>query len=230
MSKQQIQYRIRGEDVQIVEIGLPPSASVIAEPGAMVYMDNSVEMSVGVEGTVVQALLRRWTGESFLMPRFTNQGDQLAVVGFAAPFPGQVISLRLPKLGGEIYCQKGSFLCATTDVGIDIGFTKKVGAGLFGRQGFILQRLHGQGLAFIHGGGTVIERDLEEGEVIRVDISSLAAFSATVTYDVNFVGGLGNVFFAGEGKWITKLTGPGKVFIQSVPFSHMIDHIHSHKG
>lgn len=226
---QKIQYRIHGEDEQILEIALPPEGSVVAEPGCLVYMEDGIEMSVAVEGTVFQALKRKFIGESFFMPHFTNHGQERAIVAFTAPFHGQVIVLRLPELGGEVYCQKGSFLCATEHVSVDIGFTKRIGAGLFGQQGFILQRLYGEGLAFIQAGGIIIEKDLEEDETLRVDISCLAAFSATVMYDVEFVGGLGNLFLAGEGSWFTKLTGPGKVFIQSSPFATLVDHIHAHR-
>ena len=220
-----IDYRLIGDDLQIVEIELDPGEAVRAEAGAMLYMDDAIRMDTGTGGGFMKGLKRRIAGESFFITSFTNEGRGKAQVSFSAPYPGKVIPLDLGDYGGRFLCQKDAFLCAASGIEIEVAFTKKIGAGLFGGEGFILQRLSGDGLAFAHAGGTIVERDLAGGEVLRVDTGCLVAFSESVDYDIEFQKGFKNALFGGEGLVIARIEGPGKVFLQSLPFSRLADRI-----
>lgn len=220
-----IDYKIYGDDLQLVEIELDPGEGVRAEAGTMTYMENGIEMQTGTGGGLLRGLKRIVTGESFFITTFLNAGPVRSRVAFAAPYPGKVIPLDLRSLGGQFLCQKDSFLCAAQGTEIEIAFTKRIGAGLFGGEGFILQRLVGDGLTFVHAGGTIIEKNLAPGESLRVDTGCLVAFALTVNYDIQFVGGFKNALFGGEGLFLARLDGPGKVYLQSLPFSRLADRI-----
>ena len=221
----EIDYKIYGDDMQMVEIELDSQEGVRAEAGAMMYMEDGIEMQTGTGGGLFKGFKRMITGESFFITTFMHQGAGKSHVSFAAPYPGKIIPLDLGSIGGSFLCQKDGFLCAARGVEIEVAFTKKLGAGLFGGEGFILQRLEGQGMAFVHAGGTVIERDLKAGESLRVDTGCLVALSPTVDYDIKFVGGFKNALFGGEGLFLAVLRGPGKVYLQSLPFSRLADRI-----
>lgn len=230
-----IDYRIHGDDMQIVEIELDPGEGVRAEAGAMMFMDEGIEMQTSMGGGLFKGFKRMITGESFFITTFLYNGRGKGHVAFGAPYPGKVVPLDLDKLGGSFICQKDAFLCAARGVEIEIAFTKKIGAGLFGGEGFILQRLQGEGMAFLHAGGMVIQRELQSGEILRVDTGCLVGFSPAVTYDIQFVGGFKNALFGGEGLFLAKLMGPGPVYLQSLPFSRLADRIyaayrHQNKG
>jgi uncharacterized protein (TIGR00266 family) len=220
-----IDYRIYGDDLQLVEIELDPNEGVRAEAGTMTYMESGIEMQTGTGGGLLRGLKRMVTGESFFITTFLNQGRGRSHVAFAAPYPGKIIPLDLASLGGTFICQKDSFLCAAQGVEIEVAFTKRIGAGLFGGEGFILQRLRGDGLTFVHAGGVTIEKNLAQGETLRVDTGCLVAFSPTVDYDIQLVGGFKNALFGGEGLFLARLTGPGKVYLQSLPLSRLADRI-----
>lgn len=220
-----IDYKIYGDDLQLVEIELDPGEAVRAEIGTMTYMDAAIDMQTSTGGGFMKGLRRAVTGESFFITSFTNTGRNKARAAFSAPYPGKIIPLDLTALGGTFICQKDSFLCAAKGIEIEVAFTKKLGAGLFGGEGFILQRLTGDGLAFVHAGGTIIERDLAAGETLRVDTGCIVAFGRTVDYDIRFVGGFKNALFGGEGLFLATLTGPGKVYLQSLPLSRLADRI-----
>lgn len=220
-----IDYQIFGDDMQMVEIELDGGEGVRAEAGAMMYMEDGIEMQTGTDGGLFKGFKRMLTGESFFITTFLFNGKGKGHVAFGAPYPGKVIPLPLHELGGEMLCQKDAFLCAARGIEIDIAFTKKVGAGLFGGEGFILQRLSGDGMGFIHAGGAIIKKVLETGERLRVDTGCLVAFQPTVTYDIQFVGGFKNALFGGEGLFFANLTGPGLVYLQSLPFSRLADRI-----
>ena len=225
MAAHDIDYRLIGDDLQIVEVELDPGEAVRAEAGAMLYMDEHVRMDTGTGGGFMKGLKRRITGESFFITSFANEGRSTARVAFSAPYPGKVIPLDLGARGGRFLCQKDTFLCAASGIEIEVAFTKKIGAGLFGGEGFILQRLEGDGLAFCHAGGTVVERDLAGGEVLYVDTGCLVAFADTVDYDIQFQGGFKNALFGGEGLFLARIEGPGPVYLQSLPFSRLADRI-----
>ncbi len=222
-----IDYKIIGDDMQIVEIELDSGEGVRAEAGAMLYMEDGIEMQTSTGGGIFKGLKRMITGESFFITSFVHRGSGKAHVGFAAPYPGKIIPVDLTKFGGTILCQKDAFLCAAAGIEIEVAFTKRLGAGLFGGEGFILQRLQGDGMAFIHAGGTIIERDLAPGERLRLDTGCLVALADTVDYDVQFVGGFTNALFGGEGLFMAVLRGPGKVYLQSLPFSRLADRIYA---
>jgi uncharacterized protein (TIGR00266 family) len=219
-----IDYKVFGDDMQLVEIELDPGEGVRAEAGAMMYMENAIEMQTAAGG-LFKGFKRMLTGESFFITTFLNNGRGKQHVAFGAPYPGKIIPLHLDKLGGSFLCQKDSFLCAAQGVEIAIAFTKKLGAGLFGGEGFILQRLIGNGMAFVHAGGTVIRKKLEAGESLRVDTGCLVAFSPSVDYDIQFIGGFKNALFGGEGIFLARLSGPGNVLLQSLPFSRLADRV-----
>lgn len=220
-----IDYKIYGDDMQIVEIELDPQEGVRAETGAMLYMEQGIEMQTSTGGGMFAGFKRMVTGDSFFITTFLNNGAGKAHVAFGAPYPGRIIPLNLDELGGRFICQKDGFLCAARGVEINVEFTKKFGAGMFGGEGFILQRLEGQGLAFVHAGGTILKRTLAAGETLRVDTGCLVAFAPTVTYDIQFIGGFKNALFGGEGLFTATLSGPGPVFLQSLPFSRLADRI-----
>ena len=225
-----IDYKIFGDDMQLVEIELDPGEGVRAEAGAMMYMEAGIEMQTSTGGGLFKGFKRMITGESFFITTFLQNGAGKGHVAFAAPYPGKIIPLDLSQHGGQFLCQKDAFLCAAAGVEIEVAFTKKFGAGLFGGEGFILQRLEGDGLAFIHVGGSVIEKDLAQGETLRVDTGCLAAFAPSVDYDIQTVSGIKNALFGGEGIFLVKLTGPGKVFLQTLPFSRLADRVMAAAG
>ncbi len=225
-----IDYKIHGDDMQLVEIELDPGEAVRAEAGAMMFMEDGIEMQTSTGGGMFSGLKRMVTGESFFITSFENQGQGKKHVSFGAPYPGKIVPLDLTQLGGSFLCQKDAFLCAADGVEIEVAFTRKFGAGLFGGEGFILQKLIGDGLAFVHAGGTIIERELAAGESLRVDTGCLVAFAPTVSYDIQMVGGFKNALFGGEGFFLARMTGPGHVYLQSLPFSRLADRIASAVG
>jgi uncharacterized protein (TIGR00266 family) len=220
-----VDYKVFGDDLQLVEIELDPGEAVRAEAGTMTYMETDIEMQTTTGGGIFQGLKRAITGESFFITTFLNNGAGKSHVAFAAPYPGKIIPVDMADFNGRILCQKDSFLCAAHGIEIEVAFTKRIGAGVFGGEGFILQRLEGDGMAFMHAGGTVIDKDLADGETLRVDTGCLVALSADVDYDIQFIGGFRNALFGGEGLFLTRLTGPGKVFLQSLPFSRIADRV-----
>ena len=226
----QIDYELHGDDMQLVEIELDPGEGVRAEAGAMTYMDPGIQMETNTGGGLMKGLKRMVTGESFFITNFYNAGQGKQKVGFAAPYPGKIIPIDLAKVGGSFLCQKDSFLCAAQGIEVNVAFTKKLGAGLFGGEGFILQRLDGDGLAFVHAGGAIIKKDLRAGETIRVDTGCLVAFHPTMKYDIQMVGGFKNMLFGGEGLFLATVTGPGPLLLQSLPFSRLADRMMAAAG
>lgn len=220
-----VDYKIFGDDMQLVEVELDPGEGVRAEAGAMMYMGEGIEMQTSTGGGMFKGFKRMITGESFFITTFLYNGKGKGHVAFGAPYPGKIIPLEMDKLGGKFLCQKDAFLCAAKGIEIEVAFTKRLGAGLFGGEGFILQRLEGDGMAFVHAGGTIVKRELQDGERLRVDTGCLVAFSPTVDYDIQFIGGFRNALFGGEGIFLAKLTGPGLVYLQSLPFSRLADRI-----
>src|SRR5687768_4212930 len=220
-----IDYKIYGDDMQAIEIELDPGEGVRAEAGAMLYMEQGIEMQTSTGGGMFSGFKRMLTGDSFFITTFMYDGAGKGHVAFAAPYPGKIIPIDLREVGGKFICQKDGFLCAARGVEIEIEFTKKIGAGIFGGEGFILQRLEGQGMAFVHAGGTILKRTLNAGETIRVDTGCLVAFAPTVEYDIKFIGGFKNALFGGEGLFMATLTGPGTIYLQSLPFSRLADRI-----
>ena len=232
----EIDYEIHGNEMQFVEIELDPRETVVAEAGAMMMMDNSISMETifgdgstkggsGFLGKLGSAAKRVLTGESLFMTAFTNEGVVKQKVSFAAPYPGKILAIDLRELGGKLICQKDSFLCCAKGISVGIAFTKKLSSGFFGGEGFILQKLEGEGLAFIHAGGTIIKKTLMPGETIKIDTGCLVAMTQNVHYDIQFVGGIKNSLFGGEGLFFATLTGPGDVWIQSLPFSKLASRI-----
>ena len=221
----QVDYKIFGDDMQVVEIELDSGEGVRAEVGAMLYMEQGIEMQTSTGGGVFSGFKRMLTGDSFFISTFMHSGSGKGHVAFGAPYPGKIIPLDLGKLGGKFICQKDGFLCAARGVEINVEFTRKMGAGIFGGEGFILQRLEGLGMAFVHAGGTILKRTLAGGEVLRVDTGCLVAFAPTVTYDIQFVGGFKNALFGGEGMFFATLSGPGEIYLQSLPFSRLADRV-----
>lgn len=225
-----IDYKIYGDDMQIVEIELDPNEGVRAEVGAMMFMEDGIQMETGTGGGLFKGFKRMLTGDGFFITTFLNTAPIKRHVSFGAPYPGKIIPLDLGPLGGTFICQKDSFLCAASGIDIDIAFTKRLGAGLFGGEGFILQRLSGDGLAFVHAGGTIIQKDLAHNESLRVDTGCIVAMAPTVDYDIQFIGGFKNALFGGEGLFLARLTGPGTVYLQSLPFSRLADRIYAAAG
>ena len=226
----EIDYKIYGDDMQLVAIELDRGEAVRAEAGAMMYMEDGIEMQTSTGGGIFRGLKRMITGESFFITSFLNTARDKRQVAFGAPYPGKIIPLELAELGGSFLCQKDSFLCAAKGIEIEVAFTKKIGAGLFGGEGFILQRLEGAGRAFVHAGGTIIRRELQAGETLRVDTGCLVAFAPTVNYDIQFIGGFRNALFGGEGLFLARMTGPGLLYLQSLPFSRLADRITAAAG
>jgi len=220
-----IDYTIYGDDLQLVEIRLDPGEGVRSETGVMTYMEDGIEMQTSTGGGILKGLKRALTGESFFITTFLNRSREPRRVAFAAPYPGKIIPLDLRAVGGRFICQKDSFLCAAQGTEIEVAFTKRLGAGIFGGEGFILQRLEGDGMAFLHAGGTIVEKELAAGESLRVDTGCLVGMAPTVDYNIQFVGGFKNALFGGEGLFLARLTGPGKVYLQSLPFSRLADRI-----
>jgi uncharacterized protein (TIGR00266 family) len=233
----EIDFRIVGGEMQFVEVELDPGESAVAEAGSMMYMMPGIEMETvfgdgsqgqrsGVMGALLGAGKRLITGESLFMTVFTNGGSGKQHVAFAAPYPGKILAMDLKQLGGQLICQKDSFLCAARGVSIGVAFQRKIGVGLFGGEGFIMQRLEGDGLCFVHAGGTVHPVDLQPGQTLRVDTGCLVALQPSVAYDIQFVGKIKTALFGGEGLFFASLTGPGRVWLQSLPFSRMADRIY----
>jgi uncharacterized protein (TIGR00266 family) len=231
----EIDYRIFGEEMQCVEIELDPEETAIAESGAFMMMDDGIQMQTifgdgtgqrqGLLGKLMSAGKRVLTGESLFMTAYTNTGHGKKKVYFASPYPGKVIPLDLIRLGGKMICQKDAFLCAAKGVSVGIEFQRKLGTGLFGGEGFIMQKLEGDGMAFVHAGGHIIERELQAGEVLKIDTGCIVAFTPSCNYDIQFVGGIKNTIFGGEGLFFATLRGPGKVWIQTLPVSRLASRI-----
>ena len=237
MPSHEVDYEIIGDDIQIVEVELDPGETVIAEAGAMNYMDDSISFEAkmgdgsrpdnGLLGKLMGAGKRVLTGESIFMTHFTNTGSGKKRVSFAAPYPGKIMPINLSKVGGEMLCQKDAFLCAAMGTEVSIAFNKRLGAGFFGGEGFILQRLRGNGMAFIHAGGTIVKKTLKNSR-LRVDTGCLVAFTRGIQYDIAKAGNLKSMFFGGEGLFLATLSGTGVVLLQSLPFSRMADRILRH--
>lgn len=227
MSADVVDYKIYGDDMQIVEIELDPGEGIRAEAGTMMYMEQGIEMQTKMDGGLFGGFKRALTGESFFITTFLYNGGGKGHVSFGAPYPGKVIPLNLGNLKQPVLCQKDSFLCAAKGIDIDIALTKKLGAGFFGGEGFILQKLTGDGLAFVHAGGTVIRKELKAGESLKVDTGCIVAFTESTDYDIQFIGGFTNALFGGEGLFLCKLTGPGVVLLQSLPFSRLANRVMS---
>jgi uncharacterized protein (TIGR00266 family) len=237
MQSHEVDYKIIGDDVQIVEIELDPGETVVAEAGAMNYMDDGITFEAkmgdgskpddGLFGKLLSAGKRAITGESIFMTHFSNTGRGKKSVAFAAPYPGKIIPIDMAKVKGELFCQKDAFLCAALGTEVDIAFTQRLGTGFFGGEGFILQRLRGDGMAFVHVGGTVIKKKLNN-DLIRVDTGCLAAFTSGINYNIERAGGLKSMFFGGEGLFLATLSGTGTILLQSLPFSRMADRILQH--
>ena len=231
----EIDYFIKGEEMQLVEIELDPQETAIAEAGAFMYMDDGIKMETifgdgseqkgGFMGKLFNAGKRLLTGESLFMTAFTHTGHGKARVAFASPYPGKIIPMDLAQLGGKIICQKDSFLCAAKGVSVGIEFQRKLGTGLFGGEGFIMQKLEGDGMAFCHAGGHVMKRTLRPGEVLRIDTGCIVAHTQEVDYDIQFVGGIKNTLFGGEGVFFATLRGPGEVWLQTLPISRLASRI-----
>ncbi|MBS0261657.1 MAG: AIM24 family protein [Planctomycetes bacterium] len=228
----EIDYEICGSEMQYVVVELDPEETVIAEAGAMMFQTAGIEMKTvfgdpsaqegGFFGKVLSAGKRMLTGESLFMTTFTHRGRSgKEQVGFASPYPGKIIAMHLDQLGGELICQKDAFLCAAKGVSVGIAFQKKFGVGLFGGEGFIMQRLTGDGIAMVHAGGTLMKRSLAAGETLKLDTGCLVALVPSVQYDIQFVGGFKNTLFGGEGLFLATVTGPGDVWLQSLPFSRL---------
>lgn len=232
----EIDYVLHGEEMQCVEIELDPEEAVIAEPGSFMMMNDGITMETlfgdgnqtGFMGKLFSAGKRLLTGENLFMTVYTNASNRRLNVTFAAPYSGKIIPLQLAQLGGKIICQKDSFLCAAKGVAVGIEFQKKLGTGLFGGEGFIMQKLEGDGWAFVHSGGHVIQKQLQAGERLKVDTGCIVAFTQTVDYDIQFVGGIKNSLFGGEGLFYAQLTGPGTLWLQTLPISRLAGRILSY--
>ncbi len=230
-----IDYEIFGGEMQYVEVTLDAGEMVIAEAGGMMYMTPGIRMETvlgdpsqqqsGFLGKVMSAGKRLLTGESLFMTTFINAGQAREHVAFASPYPGKILPMHLDELGGELICQKDSFVCAARGVQVGIAFQKKIGVGLFGGEGFIMQRLTGDGIALVHAGGTMMQRTLASGEMLKVDTGCLVALTPSVRYDIQMVGGVKNTLFGGEGLFFATLTGPGQIWLQSLPFSRLAGRI-----
>src|SRR5262245_20895503 len=232
----EIDYKIYGEELQFVEIELDPNETAVAESGAMMMMEDGIQMqtifgdgsaqqSTGFLGKLMSAGKRVLTGESLFMTAFTNVAQGKRKVSFAAPYTGKIIPMDLQELGGTIIAQKDAFLCAAKGVSVGIHFQRKLGTGIFGGEGFIMQKIEGDGFAFMHAGGYVIEKELKHGEVLKVDTGCVVAYTPNVDFDIEFVRGVRNLVFGGEGLFFARLTGPGKVWIQSLPISRLASRI-----
>ena len=233
-----IDFEVHGNEMQFIEVALDPGEGAVAEAGSMMYMTSGIQMetifgdgsqqqSKGVMDALLGAGKRILTGESLFMTVFTNQGQGKQRVAFGAPYPGKIIPMDLRALGGHLVCQKDSFICAARGVSVGIAFQKKLGVGIFGGEGFIMQKLEGDGLCFVHAGGTIHHFELAPGETMRVDTGCLVALQPSVNYDIQFVGKVKTALFGGEGLFFATLTGPGRVWLQSLPLSRMADRIYS---
>jgi len=231
MNAHEIDYHIYGEEMQFVEVELDPQEGVVAESGSFMMMEDGITMetifgdgsnqSEGILGKLFSAGKRLLTGESLFMTVFSNSGMGKKKVSFASPYPGKIIPIDLSVFGGKFICQKDAFLCAAKGVSVGIEFSKKMGRGLFGGEGFIMQKLEGDGLAFVHVGGNLAKKELKAGEILKVDTGCIVGFTQNVDYDIEFVGGIKNTVFGGEGLFFATLKGPGTVYVQSLPFSRL---------
>lgn len=238
MNAHEIDYEIFGEEMQFVEIELDPQETVVAEAGSFMMMEDGIKMetifgdgsrqSGGIFGKLMNAGKRMLTGEGLFMTTYTNYGHGKKKVSFASPYPGKIIPIDLQEYHGKFICQKDAFLCAAKGVAVGIEFNRKLGTGLFGGEGFIMQKLEGDGMSFIHAGGTLHKKVLQPGEVLKVDTGCIVGFEQTVNYDIEFVGGIKNTLFGGEGVFFATLRGPGTVYVQSLPFSRLADRIIAH--
>lgn len=238
MNAHEIDYEIFGEEMQFVEIELDPQETVVAEAGSFMMMEDGIKMetifgdgsrqSGGIFGKLMNAGKRMLTGEGLFMTTYTNYGHGKKKVSFASPYPGKIIPIDLQEYNGKFICQKDAFLCAAKGVAVGIEFNRKLGTGLFGGEGFIMQKLEGDGMSFIHAGGTLHKKVLQPGEVLKVDTGCIVGFEQTVNYDIEFVGGIKNTLFGGEGVFFATLRGPGTVYVQSLPFSRLADRIIAH--
>jgi len=230
-----IDYKIFGDDMQFVEVELDPGEATVAEAGGMMYMEDGIEMETifgdgsqqqsGFLGALMGAGKRLVTGESLFMTVFLNRGNGKRKVAFGAPYPGKIVAVNLAEIGGELIAQKDAFLAAAKGVSLGIAFQRRFGVGLFGGEGFIMERLQGDGLAFVHAGGTLLQRDLKPGETLRVDTGCIVAFQPSVSYDIQYVGRIKSALFGGEGLFFATLRGPGHVWLQSLPLSRMAGRI-----
>jgi len=230
-----VDYKIEGSEMQYVEIELDPMEAAVAEAGVLMYMEDGIRMETifgdgsrqnsGFIDSLMSAGKRLLTGATLFMTVFQNQGSGKRRVAFAAPFPGKIVPIHLANLGGELIAQKDSFLCAAKGVSIGIAFQRRLGVGFFGGEGFIMQRLQGDGLAFVHAGGTLLERDLAPGELLRIDTGCVVAFTPTIDFDIEYVGNIKSAVFGGEGIFFATLRGPGRIWLQSLPFSRLADRI-----
>ncbi|MCF8714593.1 TIGR00266 family protein [Joostella atrarenae] len=235
MTAHEIDYQIYGEEMQYVEIELDPQEAVVAEAGSFMMMDTGLKMDTifgdgsnqdrGVLGKLFSAGKRLLTGESLFMTAFLNIDSQKKKVSFASPYPGKIIPIDLTKYQGKFICQKDAFLCAAKGVSVGVEFSKKLGRGFFGGEGFIMQKLEGDGMAFVHAGGTLARRELAAGEVLKVDTGCIVGFTKDIDYDIEFIGGIKNTVFGGEGLFFASLRGPGVVYIQSLPFSRLASRV-----
>ena len=236
MAMDVVDYEIFGDDMQYVEIELDPGEAAIGEAGAMMMMQDGIDMdtifgdgssqqSGGLFGKLLGAGKRLITGESLFTTIFHNEAQTKRRVAFAAPYPGKIIAVKLSELGGTLICQKDSFLCAARGVSLGIAFQRRLGVGLFGGEGFIMQKLDGDGLVFVHAGGTLLTRDLQPGEKLRVDTGCVVAFQPSVDFDIQYVGKLKSALFSGEGIFFATLTGPGRIWLQSLPLSRLANRI-----
>ena len=231
MNAHEIDYFIHGEQMQYVEIQLDPNEGVVAEAGSFMMMSDGIKMDTifgdgsnqdeGVLGKLFSAGKRLLTGESLFMTIFSNAGNGKKQVSFASPYPGKIVPIDLSEIGGKFICQKDAFLCAAKGVSVGIEFSKRLGRGLFGGEGFIMQKLEGDGLAFVHAGGTMSKKVLQSNEILKVDTGCIVGFTKDVDYDIEFVGGIKNTVFGGEGLFFATLKGPGTIYIQSLPFSRL---------
>ncbi len=229
----EIDYKIYGEELQFVEVELDPQETVIGEPGGFMMMDDGIEMqtifgdgsqqqgSGGLLGKLMNAGRRVLVGENLFMTAFTNIGQGKKKISFAAPYTGKIICLDLQQLGGSIIAQKDAFLCAAKGVSIGIAFQKRLGTGIFGGEGFIMEKLDGDGLAFVHAGGYIVEKELKPGEILKVDTGCVVAYQPTIDFDIEFIRGIRNWMFGGEGLYFAIMRGPGKVWLQSLPISRL---------
>ncbi len=234
----EIDYHIHGSEMQCVEIELDPQETVVAEAGAFMYMDHGIDMSTifgdgskeqgGFMNKLFSAGKRLLTGESLFMTAFTNNSSGKKQVSFASPYPGKIIPVDLLQLNGKVICQKDAFLCAAKGVSVGIEFQRKLGTGLFGGEGFIMQKLEGDGMAFLHAGGHIIERELQPGEVLKIDTGCIVGFTSTVNYEIEMVKGIKNMVFGGEGFFYATLRGPGKIWLQTLPVSRLASRIISY--
>lgn len=235
MTAHEIDYHIYGEEMQYVEIELDPQEVVVAEAGSFMMMENGIKMETifgdgskqegGIFGKLLSAGKRVLTGESLFMTAYQNIDMGKRKVSFASPYPGKIVAIDLMKYGGKFVCQKDAFLCAAKGVSVGIDFSRKLGRGLFGGEGFIMQKLEGDGMAFVHAGGTLARKELQPGEVLKVDTGCIVGFTKDVNYDIEFVGGIKNTIFGGEGVFFATLREPGVAYIQSLPFSRLADRV-----